>query len=104
MFIIDGLLGLGLIFLVIAYGLIVVALSTHRIDATEVGLVKKRAAHKKLSDDDPIAFHGESGYQAELLMPGLRFKIWPLYSVTKHPWVQVGAGDIGVVISQVGHP
>ena len=37
-------------------------------------------------------------------MPGLRFKFKPFYAVTKHPWVQVPAGQIGVVIAQVGKP
>ena len=32
---------------------------------------------------------GEAGYQAELLMPGLRFKLWPIFAVKKFPWVQV---------------
>lgn len=62
----------------------------------------KRFSHKKLSDDNPIAFKGEAGYQADLLMPGLRWKWWPLYQVKKFPWVQVPAGEIGVVVAQVG--
>nr|MDA8101162.1 SPFH domain-containing protein [Nitrospiraceae bacterium] len=33
-----------------------------------------------------------------------RFKFWLFYSVDKHPWVQVPAGEIGVVIAQVGKP
>ena len=37
-----------------------------------------------------------------LLMPGLRFKLWPMFGVKKFPWVQVPAGEIGVVIAQVG--
>jgi flavin-binding protein dodecin len=37
-------------------------------------------------------------------MPGLRFKLWPLYGVKKFPWVQVPAGQIAVVIAQVGQP
>jgi regulator of protease activity HflC (stomatin/prohibitin superfamily) len=37
-------------------------------------------------------------------MPGLRFKFWPLFGVKKFPWVQVPAGEIGVVIAQVGAP
>ncbi|MGB2757975.1 MAG: SPFH domain-containing protein [Acidimicrobiia bacterium] len=72
------------------------------IGPTEVGLVNKRFAFRKLKDDNPIAFHGEAGYQADLLMPGLRFKLWPVYTVKKFPWVQVPAGEIGVVIAQVG--
>lgn len=51
------------------------------------------------------SFNGEPGYQADLLMPGLRFKsFWPIFTVSKHPWVQVPAGEIGVIISQVGAP
>ena len=47
--------------------------SIHNIGQTEVGLVSKRFG-KKLPGDDPIALHGEAGYQADLLMPGLRWK------------------------------
>src|SRR3954471_2288386 len=78
--------------------------SVHSIGALEVGLVSKRFGFKKLRDDNPIAFHGEAGYQAELLMPGLRFKLWPMFGVRKFPLVQVPAGEIGVVIAQVGAP
>jgi uncharacterized membrane protein YqiK len=78
--------------------------SVNQIGPTEVGLVTKRFGLKKLKDDSPVAFHGEAGYQATLLMPGLRFKLWPLYGVRKFPWVQVPAGQIAVVIAQVGQP
>lgn len=78
--------------------------SLHRIGPTEVGLVTKRFGLKKLTKDSPVAFEGEAGYQAELLMAGLRWKTWLVYSVNKHPWVQVPAGEIGVVIAQVGQP
>ena len=59
---------------------------------TDVG----RAGHEavlieKLPDDNPIAFHGEAGYQADLLMPGWHFKLWIMYAVEKYPWVQVRA-------------
>src|ERR1044072_8866850 len=47
--------------------------------------------------DTPIAFEGEAGYQADLLMPGVRFKLWPTYKVIRYPWVQVPAGELGVV-------
>ncbi|HRW36922.1 MAG: hypothetical protein KDB04_08145 [Acidimicrobiales bacterium] len=78
--------------------------SIHKIGPSEVGLVNKRLGLRKLRDDNPIAFRGEAGYQATLLMPGLRVRLWPIFSVTKFPWVQVPAGEIGVVIAQVGDP
>ena len=80
------------------------ACSFYRIGPNEVGLVTKRFALRKLAADNPIAFSGEAGYQAELLMPGLRFRPWPRFDVRKFPWVQVPAGEIGVVIAQVGRP
>ncbi len=89
---------------VIALAGIVAFRSIVLVGPAQVGLVNKRFALKKLTDDDPIAFNGEAGYQAELLMPGLRFKFWPVYAVARHPWVQVPAGEIGVVIAQVGKP
>jgi uncharacterized membrane protein YqiK len=90
---------------VAVFVVLVVALkSVHRIGPSEVGLVNKKLGFRKLHGDNPIAFRGEAGYQAELLMPGLRFRLWPISSVTRHPWVQVPAGEIGVMISQVGRP
>ena len=37
-------------------------------------------------------------------MPGWRFKLWPVFRIEEFPWVQVPAGEIGVVIAQVGAP
>jgi uncharacterized membrane protein YqiK len=81
---------------------LVVLRSVHRIGPSEVGLVTKKLGFRKLHGDNPIALRGECGYQAQLLMPGLRFRLWPVFSVSRHPWVQVPAGEIGVVIAQVG--
>jgi uncharacterized membrane protein YqiK len=93
----------GLAVLVAMIAILVVP-SVRIIGPTEVGLVTKRFALSKLPDDNPIAFRGEPGYQADLLMPGWHFKLWLLYAVEKHPWVQVRAGEIGVVVAQVGRP
>jgi uncharacterized membrane protein YqiK len=92
------------VIVIVAIVAIVVWKSFHSIGAAEVGLVSKRFAFRKLDEDNPIAFRGEAGYQADMLMPGLRFKFWPVFGVRKFPWVQVPAGEIGVVIAQVGDP
>ena len=81
--------------------LILVIPSIRIIGPAEVGLITKRFG-RRLPENNPIAFNGEAGYQADLLMPGWRFKFWIVYSVEKFPWVQVQAGDIGVVIAQIG--
>jgi uncharacterized membrane protein YqiK len=97
----EGVLGtVGAVVLVLA---VLGFLSVYSIGPTEVGLVRRRFG-RKLPGDNPVAFNGEAGYQAQLLMPGLRFKFVLVYAVTKAPWVQVPAGQIGVVIAQVGHP
>jgi uncharacterized membrane protein YqiK len=90
--------------LVLLLLLIVALRSLHRIGPTQVGLVTKRISRRRLREDNPIAFAGEAGYQADLLMPGMRFKLWPVFTVAKFPWVQVPAGEIGVVIAQLGRP
>jgi hypothetical protein len=76
--------------------------SIRMIGPTEVGLVTKRFGLKKLSKDNVIAFNDEAGYQADLLMPGWRFKFWFVFRVDKYPWIQIPAGEIGVVIAQIG--
>jgi hypothetical protein len=100
---------LGFSYFDLVYALVILIaiycfLSIRRVGPTEVGLVLKRVSFKKLSQDNAIAFRGEAGYQADLLMPGLRWKAWLIYEVDKYPWVQVPAGEVGVVISQVGAP
>ena len=76
--------------------------SDHRSDRGRAG--DEAVFLPQAPDDNPIAFHGEAGYQADLLMPGWHFKFWVIYAVEKHPWVQVRAGEIGVVVAQVGRP
>ncbi len=85
----NGLEGFALAVLAILI-LFVALRSFWTIGPTEVGLVRKRFG-SSLKDDSPVAFQGEAGYQAQLLMPGLRFKLWPVYTVTRHPMVQIPA-------------
>src|SRR5215467_6321301 len=63
--------------------LFIVWRSLWTIGPTEVGLVRKRLSWTNLHDSGPVAFKGEAGYQAELLRPGLRFKLWPLFTVMR---------------------
>ncbi len=104
MFVLDLIFEHPWIVLVVFLALVFIVQSLHKIGPTEVGLVTKRFGLKKLTKDSPVAFDGEAGYQADLLMAGLRWKAWLFFSVNKYPWVQVPAGEIGVVISQVGSP
>jgi regulator of protease activity HflC (stomatin/prohibitin superfamily) len=94
--------GIWIVIVAAVAGLFTVWRSLWTIGPTEVGLVRKRFSVTKLHEGNPVAFGGEAGYQADLLMAGLRFKLWPIYTVTRHPMVQIPAGQIGVVVAQVG--
>jgi uncharacterized membrane protein YqiK len=90
-----GIVVLGLV-------LVIVILASFRtIGPSEVGLVTKRVG-RKLATEHILALKGEAGFQADLLMPGLRFKLWPIFGVQRHDWVQVPPDHIGLVIAQVG--
>jgi regulator of protease activity HflC (stomatin/prohibitin superfamily) len=93
-----------LVIIIVAVLLLLILPSLRRVGPTQVGLVQKRFGFKELSDDNPVAFKHEPGYQADMLMPGLRLKFWLTHKVERFPWVQVPAGEIGVVIAQVGGP
>src|ERR1041385_5708625 len=85
----------ALLFAAAAGGVLAILLSSfYSVGPTQVGLVRKRFG-SKLPGDSPLALNGEAGYQADMLMPGLRFKLCLVYAVTKHPWVQVPAGRTG---------
>src|SRR5216684_80775 len=96
------LLSQTLAIVLFAVALYVFARSVIVIGPAEVGLVVRRFSRRHNTTDTPIAFSSEAGYQSDLLMPGVRFKLWPTFTVSKYPWVQVPAGEIGVVISQLG--
>src|ERR1700741_1839349 len=104
MFVLELMFEHPWLFLATAFFAIVVIASLYRIGPTQVGLVTKRFGFKRLKKDSPVAFEGEAGYQADLLMAGVHFKAWPFFVVDKSPWVQVPAGEIGVVIAQAGGP
>jgi uncharacterized membrane protein YqiK len=92
----------SLIAIAMLLAVLVIFKSFWLIGPTEVGLVRKRFGRKRLRSGSPVALNGEAGYQADLLMTGVRFKLWPQHTVTRHPLVQIPAGQIGVVIAQVG--
>src|SRR5690349_11217287 len=97
-------IALAVVVLLIVVAVAFIAIKSIKyVGPTELGLPIKRFG-ARLSDGSVIAFRGEAGYQAELLMPGWRFRLWPIYRIDKYPWVQVPAGGIGVVIAQVGEP
>jgi uncharacterized membrane protein YqiK len=93
-------IAIGIVAVAVVLAAVVVA-SFHSIGPAQVGLVTKRVG-RRLSADQILALKGEAGYQADLLMPGLRFKLWPMFTVQLHDWVQIPPDHIGLVLAQVG--
>ncbi|HKA84978.1 MAG TPA: SPFH domain-containing protein [Acidimicrobiales bacterium] len=93
-------LAIGILAVAVVLAAVVLA-SFHSVGPAQVGLVTKRVG-RRLSADQILALKGEAGFQADLLMPGLRFKLWPVFSVERHDWVQIPPDHIGLVIAQVG--
>ena len=90
------------IFMLVAAVAFILYMSFWKIGPTEMGLVRKRFGFKKLDGGNIVGFKGEAGYQAELLRAGIRFKLWLVYAVQRRPIPQIPAGEIAVVIAQVG--
>jgi SPFH domain / Band 7 family len=90
------------IFVLVALAAFVLYMSFWKIGPTEMGLVRKRFGFRKLDGGNIVGFRGEAGYQAELLRTGIRFKLWIIYAVQRRPIPQIPAGEIAVVIAQVG--
>ena len=69
----------------------------------QVGIVVKRFSRTALAPGQLIALHGEAGYQAETLAPGVHFGYWFWqYSVHKVPVTVIPQGEIGLVVAADG--
>lgn len=71
------------------------------IGPEEVGMITRHMG-PNLRDGNVVAFSGEAGWQADLLLPGWHWIVPPLESLERYPRVRIPAGTYGLVISQVG--
>src|SRR5882724_8716548 len=74
-----------------------------------IGVVTKRfvlfGSHRSLPDGRIIALHGEAGYQADTLPPGLHIGLWPWqYAVDLVRFFTVPPGKVGCVEACDGKP
>jgi len=74
-----------------------------------IGVVTKRfvlfGSHRSLPDGRIIALHGEAGFQADALPPGLHIGLWPWqYSVDLVKFFTVPPGKVGCVEACDGKP
>jgi uncharacterized membrane protein YqiK len=79
------------------------------IPEDSIGIVNRKfvlvGEHRTLPDGAILALHGEAGFQADTLAPGLHFGYWPWqYEVQIRKFVTVPQGQIGIVEARDGRP
>jgi len=99
----------GLILLALAYRQILWFCGIIMVPNDSVGVVTKKFSlfgkHRDLPDGSIVALHGEAGYQADTLTPGLHFSLWPLqYAVELVKFLTIPPGKVGCVEACDGKP
>jgi uncharacterized membrane protein YqiK len=100
---------IGLILLALAYRQILWLCGVIIVPNDSIGVVTKKftvfGAHRNLPDGSIIALHGEAGYQADTLTPGLHLGLWPLqFKVELVKFLTIPPGKVGCVEACDGKP
>lgn len=75
------------------------------IRENQIGVVIKKFSSRSLPPGELIALHGEAGYQADTLPPGVHLGYWVWqYSICKSLMTSVRPGEIALVVSAAGAP
>lgn len=74
------------------------------IGDSEVGILTKKMLGKTMPQGQVVARNGEVGVQANILMPGLYWRIPIIWSIKKRPVTEILPTEIGIVESIDGLP
>jgi uncharacterized membrane protein YqiK len=89
--------------LIILFFITINLLGIVHIGEQQVGVVIKRFARTSLPPGELIALHGEAGYQADTLPPGLHFGFWIWqYQVQRVSMVVVPQGELALIVARTG--
>jgi len=89
--------------LIILFFIVINVLGIVHIGEQQVGVVIKRFARTSLPPGELIALHGEAGYQADTLPPGLHFGFWIWqYQVQRVSMVVVPQGELALIVARTG--
>jgi uncharacterized membrane protein YqiK len=98
---------LPLLALLIGYRLVLRVFGVVIIPQDSIGIVNKKfvvlGRNRTLPDGAILALHGEAGFQADTLAPGVHFWLWPWqYMVDRQKFVTVREGYVGIVEARDG--
>ena len=74
------------------------------ISDDEVGILTKKMFGRKMPPGQIVARNGEIGVQADILMPGLYWRIPIIWKISKWPVTEIEPTEVGVVESIDGQP
>lgn len=96
-----------LVVLAISYKLVLRVFGVVIIPQDSIGIVNKKfvvlGRNRTLPDGAILALHGEAGFQADTLAPGVHFWLWPWqYLVDRQKFITVREGSVGIVEARDG--
>ena len=92
-------LTIGLIVILVLAVLVFLASGLKLIGDYEVGILYKKMFGKKMPQGQVVARNGEVGVQADILMPGLYWRIPIIWRVEKKPVTEILPSEVGIVES-----
>ena len=98
-----------LVIVIVFYKLVLRLFGAVIVPGTAIGVVRKRwvllGGNRTLPDGKIIALHGEAGFQADTLAPGLHWGFWPWqYDISIVPFIDIPEGKLGIVDTKDGAP
>ena len=65
----------------------------------EVGIVIKKMFGKTMPQGQVVAREGQTGVRADILMPGLYWRVPVIWRIIKHPVVNILPSEVGIVVA-----
>ncbi|HBF1820551.1 TPA: hypothetical protein KNT04_002530 [Clostridioides difficile] len=97
-----AILLLKILFLYLTLYIINLIMKITIVKGNEFAIVEKRVSMKHLSSDKLIALNGESGFEADILKPGVYLKNKFIYRIHKFPLIHINPDEIAYVVSHSG--
>lgn len=100
---------IAVVLILVSYKLMLRLFGMVIIPQETIGIVYKKfvlvGSNRSLPDGQIVALHGEPGWQADTLGPGLKFGFWPWqYTIKQEKFLTVPPGRMAIVTARDGKP